>query len=103
MRDKIRSMARVSLKTWNSQTKELIASPPAITRLGDIRVPTLAIVGDIDMPNIIEIVALLEKSIPHFKKVVISGAAHMVNLEKPKEFDRAVQNFLDTVYRENRK
>ena len=67
MREKIRSMARVSLKTWNIQAKELIPSPPAITHLGDIKVPALAIVGDLDMPNIIEIVALLEKNIPHFE------------------------------------
>ncbi len=98
VRDRIRSMARISLKTWNSQTKEQVLTPPAITRLGDIKSPTLAIVGDIDMPNIIEIVDLLEKNIPHFEKVVIHGAAHMVNLEKPQEFDRAVQNFLDTIY-----
>jgi 3-oxoadipate enol-lactonase len=103
VREKIRSMARVSLKTWNVQTKELITTPPAISHLGDIKVPALAIVGDLDMPNIIEIVGLLEKNIPHFKKVVIPGAAHMVNLEKPHEFDRVVRNFLDSVYRRNRK
>jgi 3-oxoadipate enol-lactonase len=103
VRDKIRDMARITVKTWNSQTKELILSPPAIIRLADIKVPTLAVVGDIDMPNILEIVALLEKSIPHFQKVVIPGTAHMVNLEKPQEFDRAVQPFLDAVYTKSRK
>ena len=99
VRDKIRGMAAVSLKTWNNQAKELVPSPPAITHLRDIKAPTLAVIGDVDMPNIIEIVDLLEKNIPRFKKVVIPGAAHMVNLEKPQEFDRAVQNFLNTVYR----
>jgi len=103
VRDRVRNMAKISLKTWNSQTKEQVLSPPAITRLRDIKSPTLAIAGDIDMPNITEIVDLLEKNIPHFGKVVIPGAAHMVNLEKPKEFDRAVQNFLDTVYIKNPK
>jgi len=103
VRDKIRSMAQVSLKTWNSQTRELVPSPAAATHLQDIKVPTLAIVGDMDMPNILEIVALLEKSIPHFEKVVIPGAAHMVNLEKPQEFDKAVHRFLGAVYKKGRK
>jgi len=103
VRDRIRSMAGISLKTWNSQTKEQVLSPPAKDRLREIKAPTLAIVGDIDMPNIIEIVALLERDIPHFEKVVIPGAAHMVNLEKPQEFDRAVQHFLDSVWRRRQK
>ncbi len=102
VRDKIKNMAMVSLQTWNDRTKELVPSPPAISHLGDIKVPTMVIVGDLDMPNIVEIVALLEKNVPHFKKVVIPGAAHMVNLEKPQEFDRAVQNFLSSVYRNPR-
>jgi pimeloyl-ACP methyl ester carboxylesterase len=71
--------------------------------LGDIKAPVLAIVGDLDMPDIIEIVALLEKDIPGLEKVVIRGAAHMVNLEKPQEFDRAVQDFLSKVYKTNQK
>jgi len=103
VREKIRKMAGISLGTWNSQTKELTPSPPAITRLGDIKVPTLAILGDLDMPNIIEIVAILEKNIPHFRQVIIPGAAHMVNLEKPQEFDRAVQDFLAGVYKRSPK
>jgi len=103
VRDRIGSMARISLKTWNGQSKELVASPPAITRLGDIKTPTLSIIGDIDIANIIEIVALLEKNIPHFEKVFIPGAAHMVKLEKPREFERAVKNFLDAVYEKNPK
>jgi 3-oxoadipate enol-lactonase len=98
LREKIWAMARVTLETWNNQTKELVASPPAIEKLSEIKAPTLAIVGDLDMPNILEIVELYEKSVPAFEKVVIPGVAHMVNLEKPEEFNRAVDNFLRKVY-----
>ena len=98
VQEKFRAMARRSFATWNRQTKELVAGPLAITRLKDIQAPTLAIVGDLDMPSIVEIVGLLEKSVPHFEKVVIPGVAHMVNLEKPAEFDRAVLPFLQKIY-----
>jgi len=51
-----------------------------------------------DMPNIVEIAALLEKNIPDLQKVTIPGAAHMVSLEKPQEFDKAVQKFVSSIY-----
>lgn len=98
VREKFRVMARKSFAAWNRQTKELRAGPLAITRLKDIQAPTLAIVGDLDMPSILEIVALLEKSLPHFEKVVVPGVAHMVSLEKPAEFDQAVLPFLKKIY-----
>jgi pimeloyl-ACP methyl ester carboxylesterase len=68
--------------------------PPAASRLGEIRVPTLLVVGDRDVPEIQAIVKLLEKGIPHAKKVVIARAGHMVNMEKPEGFNRAVLGFL---------
>ncbi len=98
LREKIRTMARRTLETWNDQTKELVANPPAIERLNEIKAPTLAIVGNLDMPNILEIVDLYEKNVPDFRKVIIPGVAHMVNLEKPVEFNRVVEEFLNKVY-----
>jgi 3-oxoadipate enol-lactonase len=98
VREKVRAMARRSFAAQNDQAKEFAAAPLAITRLRDIQAPTLAIVGDLDMPAILEIVGLLEKGVPHFEKVVIPGAAHMVSLEKPAEFDRAVRPFLKKIY-----
>jgi pimeloyl-ACP methyl ester carboxylesterase len=68
--------------------------PPAARRLGEVRVSTLLVVGDRDVPEIQSIVKMLGKGIPHAKKVVIAGAGHMVNMEKPAEFNRAVLDFL---------
>jgi pimeloyl-ACP methyl ester carboxylesterase len=98
VREKVRAMARKSFAAQNDQAKEFAAAPLAVTRLKDLQAPTLAIVGDLDMPAILEIVGLLEKSVPHFEKVVIPGAAHLVSLEKPAQFDRAVRSFLEKVY-----
>jgi pimeloyl-ACP methyl ester carboxylesterase len=57
-------------------------------------VPTLAVVGDLDMPDILEIVGLIEKDVKGARKEVIKGVAHMVSMEKPKEFNRIVLGFL---------
>ena len=62
-----------------------------------ITAPTLLIVGDCDAPIIREIAENLEKNISNAKKVIIEGAGHMVNLEKPLEFNRAVINFLQNL------
>ncbi len=68
--------------------------PPAVQRLGEIRTPTLVIRGDRDVKMITDIVETLEKNIAGAKKVIISGAGHMVNVEKPAEFNSVVLDFL---------
>src|SRR5262249_46618865 len=52
--------------------------PPAIRRLGQIKVPTLIMVGSRDVPDIQKIVKTLKAGIPQAQQVVIEGAGHMV-------------------------
>jgi pimeloyl-ACP methyl ester carboxylesterase len=68
--------------------------PLAVQRLSEIRVPTLLIRGDRDVPTITKIMDTLEKHIPAAKKRIIPGAGHMVNVEKPGEFNKIVIEFL---------
>ncbi len=68
--------------------------PPAIGRLGEIHVPTLVIVGDGDVPDVIETADMLEQGIAGARKVVFPNVAHMVNMERPEEFNRIVLDFL---------
>ncbi len=68
--------------------------PLAVQRLAEIRVPTLLIRGNRDVPMITKIVETLEKNIPGAKKVIIPGAGHMVNVEKPEQFNSTVLDFL---------
>jgi pimeloyl-ACP methyl ester carboxylesterase len=70
--------------------------PPALGRLSEIRVPTLIIVGDRDVSDIIAIADTLEADITGAKKMVIPGTGHLVNMEKPEEFNRIVLDFLST-------
>lgn len=68
--------------------------PPAISRLAEIHVPTLLIVGEYDIPDKHELVGQLAVEIPQAKLIVIPGAAHIVNMEQPAEFNRVVLEFL---------
>ncbi len=94
VREKVRAMALNSAKNWNPEAILLRLNPPAVERIAEIHSPTLAVVGDLDMPGILEIVDKIEKNIPGAQKVIIRGVAHMVNMEKPKEFNKIVIDYL---------
>jgi len=70
------------------------ADPPALGRLAAIRLPTLLLVGDRDSPVIRRIVDTLAARISGAEVVRIRGAGHMVNMERPAEFNRAILEFL---------
>lgn len=92
---KLRPMAIENSKVW--LINPLFARPilpPAIQRLSEIKAPTLLIMGDRDVQTTARIVQMLEAGIPNARKIVIAGAGHMVNIEKPGKFNRLVQDFL---------
>lgn len=68
--------------------------PAAISRLGEIKVPTLVIVGDQDLPDMLAIADLLAERITGAQKVVLPNTAHLPNMEQPETFNRVVLDFL---------
>lgn len=72
-------------------------SPPAATRLGTIRVPVLAIVGERDAPDFHRMADLLVENAAHARKVVIPGAGHLSNMEVPAAVNEAMLGFLSEV------
>lgn len=97
-REKVREMDTDAFANSSEEGQYQPLDPPAIGRLGEIRVPTLVIVGDQDVPYIVDIAERLAAGIAAAKKTVISGAAHMVNMERPDEFNRIVLEFLAGVH-----
>jgi 3-oxoadipate enol-lactonase len=71
-----------------------VLEPPASQRLAEIRVPTLVLSGDEDVPDIHVIAEKLNREIPGAERATIADAAHLPNLERPEEFDRIVLGFL---------
>lgn len=68
--------------------------PPASGRLGEITAPTLVVIGDEDIPPVLDNVDLVMRFIKGARKAVIHDAAHLPNLEHPEEFNRIVLDFL---------
>ncbi len=99
VREKVRQMDTDAFAYSAEEGQYQPLDPPAIGRLGEIRVPTLIIVGDQDVPYIVDIAERLAAGIEGAKKTVISGAAHMVNMERPDEFNGIALEFLASVHR----
>src|SRR5215210_4777263 len=66
-------------------------------RLGEISAPTLVIVGADDPAVPLEQAELLRDSIPGARLLVVEGAAHLPNVERPEKITRAVLAHLGTV------
>lgn len=68
--------------------------PPAIHQLSYITAPTLIIVGDNDVPDLLAMADMFAQHIPFARKVVVAGAGHMVNMEAPDQVNEAILDFL---------
>ena len=68
--------------------------PRAITRLENIVVLTLILIGDKDVPFFQRLSAIAADRIPNAKRNVIPDVAHMISMEKPEIFNRTLVNFV---------
>jgi pimeloyl-ACP methyl ester carboxylesterase len=91
---RLRILSARNASLWMQPDSERVLTPPAIGRLQTIKKPTLLILGSLDVVDIRVIVDTLAHSIPSARKVVIETAGHMVNMERPVEFNRLVLDFL---------
>lgn len=92
-----REMVTLCLTRQSGEGPARPLAPPAIERLGEVRVPTLLLVGEHDQPDMLRIVDLLADRIPSARKAIVAGAAHLLPLERPSEFNRLVLGFLEAV------
>jgi pimeloyl-ACP methyl ester carboxylesterase len=97
LRPLLRQLAVDNASSWVTKDSEQELDPPAYRRLSEIEVPTLIVVGQRDIADIQRIVAKIGSDIRGSSRVTIPGAGHMVNLERPAEFERVVRPFLDSV------
>lgn len=69
--------------------------PVAYGRLAEITVPTLILVGDLDLPEKVEQANWLVMQIPNAQLVTIPQVAHMLNMEAAEQFNQHVSSFLE--------
>ena len=92
---RIRPIAADNAKIWTSlPVGERVPNPPAIKRLGEIKAPTLVLVGERDVPDIQQIVKLLAANVRGARVEIVPDAAHMPNMEDPALVNRLLGEFL---------
>jgi len=69
-------------------------NPPALQRLAELHVPTLIIMGQLEDPENLAVADTLAAKIAGAKKIIIPNAGHLVDMEKPEEFNRIMLNCL---------
>ena len=85
------------LDNYASVTDEFPETPPGfdvVSRLVEIRVPTLVMIGDSDLPDMRAISQLVADRIHGAKRQLIPNAAHLPNLENSMLFNQSVIDFL---------
>ena len=77
------------------EVEEVEIEPEAYGRLAEITAPTLVLVGDLDLPEKVEQSAWLADQLPNGQYGVIPDVAHMLNMERPAQFNQLVLDFLE--------
>lgn len=77
--------------------EERLAVPDLSDRLADIAAPTLVIVGDHDVPDLMTIATRLAAEIPAAHLRVIPDTAHLPSLEAPLTFNELLADFLTSL------
>lgn len=74
---------------------EALAAFDARDRLGEVSVPTLVVAGAEDVATPLEHAETLAEGIPGARLVVVPGAAHLANLERPEPVTHAMLRHLE--------
>jgi 3-oxoadipate enol-lactonase len=97
VRSKVAEMQRRALELYlegGEEAQEEALVLDIAERLAEISVPTLILVGELDVPDMHAIADRLEREIAGARRATIKGAAHVPSMERPDEFDRLVLDFL---------
>jgi pimeloyl-ACP methyl ester carboxylesterase len=71
------------------------AGPDARPRLAEIRVPTLVLVGEVDIQDVFDQAKAVAEAVPGAKLETVPATGHFMYLEKPKGFADRVTAFVD--------
>ena len=78
----------------DDQVRSVWPEPSAETRLAEIGMPTLLVIGDRDRPEMRENVERLARGLPDARLETIAGAGHLPGLERPDELNALLLEFL---------
>jgi 3-oxoadipate enol-lactonase len=87
-------MVKTCFSKERGKGKMILPATRTIDVVENINVPTLIVSPELDFPEFIEIAKFLNGKIKNSQLINIQGTAHMINMEKPTEFNNQVSCFL---------
>jgi len=99
VREQVRAMDTALLHRAEEQeaATERNLDPPMRERLDEATVPTLVVVGLLDMPDVLASADALVAGIPGATRHDFPGAAHLPSMEAPAEFNRLLLDWIATL------
>jgi 3-oxoadipate enol-lactonase len=99
--ESVRALVRqMCLETYAKELEEgqpIVLDPPALGRLGELRVPVLAIVGLLDLRATSTTASMLVEGAQNGRRIDVPDVAHLPSLERPTWFTEMLRSFLDEV------
>lgn len=82
---------------WLGRDPLRVPAPPTLSRLGEIRVPTLVMVGEHDHADFHRTARAYADGIPGAELAVVRGAGHLCGMEAPASVNELLDGFLAKV------
>jgi len=86
----VEAQVRSGVKGMFAQGDLLNPDPPAFDRLGDIRVPTSLVIGDLDYPMVVDCANAIGAYLVDCRVITVLGADHMLPLREPQRIAELV-------------
>ena len=95
VKEKVERMVRENAGIWTMDAwPQQPLSPTARERLGQLRVPTLVVIGDRDAASVRRFADSTAQMIPGAERVVMEGTDHLPHMEQPAEFNSLLREFI---------
>ena len=94
IRDLVRVMDADHYDPTRVQGRAIPLRPPAAERVGELRVPVLAVAGALDVSDVAATARHLEASVDGARAVIWPDVAHMIGLEAPDRLAGLILDFL---------
>jgi pimeloyl-ACP methyl ester carboxylesterase len=95
--DSVHRMILNNYRMHTTEAKPIGLKPPAFGRLQELKIPVLAMTGNLDESTTQSAMAALAAKAPNARLLKYANTAHMISLERPKEFIREVTAFAESI------
>lgn len=95
-----RKMTQWNLESYRAEqqaNQPIQPDVPAAQLLERVTMPVLITWGTLDVTTVAQCGEKLAQDVPGARRHIFEGVAHMVNLERPAEFNRLLRDFVDEV------